>query len=214
MDLTKYFSRKRALSQSPDISDEDLSDEDCYLEGLTPVESFSGLSEVGSSSSLSKSGKHSMSKSEKKKAYKAKLSYRKQWESKYPWVYCTDIAQGMFCKLCQQKVNPPATARGAWTSRGMKDWNHATELLKLHNESSWHRDAVVYSRMAEQGKSQSVLEMHCSAAARRLQERKERNKTILLKLLRSVYFLVKGHIPYTTNYNPLLNLQVAMVIWF
>ena len=86
-------------------------------------------------------------------------------------MYCTDAAQGMFCKLCQQKGNPPATVRGAWTSRGIKDWNYATELLKLHNESSWHRDAVVYFRMAEQGKRQSrylrnALFSSCQTATR------------------------------------------------
>ena len=81
----------------------------------------------------------------------------------------------MFCKLCQQRGNPPATARGAWTSRGIRDWNHATELLKLHSETSWHKDAIMYCRMAEQGRNQSVLQMHCSAAARELEEMKERN---------------------------------------
>ena len=33
----------------------------------------------------------------KKKAYNARLSYRKQWEVQYPWMYCTDVTHGMFC---------------------------------------------------------------------------------------------------------------------
>ena len=118
-----------------------------------------------SCSSLPKSGEHSMSKSEGGKANKVRLSYRKQWEVKYPWVYCTDVTQGIFCKLCQQRGNSPATTRGAWTSWGIKDWNH--ELLKLHSESFW-----MYCRIAEQGKKQSVLQMHCSAVAKELEERK------------------------------------------
>ena len=63
-----------------------------------------------------------------------------------------------------QTGNPPATARG--TSRGIKNWNHATELLKLHSESVWHRDATMYCRMTEQGK------FSCG------QRMKERNKTL------------------------------------
>ena len=115
----------------------------------------------------------------------------------------------MFCKLCQERGNPPPTARGAWTARGVKDWNHATELLKLHSESQWHKDAMVYCRMAEQGRNQSVLQMHCSAAAKELEERKERNKIIMLKLFRSIYFLVKNHIPHTILFSKLVELQVA-----
>ena len=52
-------------------------------------------------------------KSAKKKAYKLKVTYRCQWESKYPWVHCSDTRNGMFCHLCQAYDKPPATARGA-----------------------------------------------------------------------------------------------------
>ena len=37
------------------------------------------------------------------------------------------------------------TARGAWTVRGVHDWNHATEQLRDHSDSKWRRDAVIYS---------------------------------------------------------------------
>ena len=60
----------------------------------------------------------------KKKVYKPKLTYRCQWESKYPWVYCEDPEKGMFCQICQKFGKPSATARGAWTSRGISDWNY------------------------------------------------------------------------------------------
>ena len=146
-----------------------------------------------------------MTKAAKKKVYKSKLSYRHQWESKYPWVYCNDIKVGMFCQLCQKFGRPPANAFGAWTSRGISDWNHGTEMLKLHNETKWHQDAVLVARMAEQ---QSVLELQHAAAARNITEKRENNRLILLKLLRSVYFLVKNRIPHTTTFEDLLALQV------
>lgn len=142
----------------------------------------------------------------KKKAYKARLSYRSQWESKHPWVYCNDVKNGMFCKLCQKFGKPPATARGAWTTRGIVDWNHGTELLKMHNESNWHKESALTARMAEQ---QSVLELQQSSAVRSLNEKKSRNRMIVLKLLQSVYFLVKHRIPHTTTFEDLVELQVA-----
>ena len=116
-----------------------------------------------------------MSVTTSKKKYKAKLSYKKEWEIHYPWLH------GMFCKTCQKYGNAPAGCRGAWTTRGVKDWNHATDLLKQHMVSQWHTDAAVTAAavtaaavtaaMAEQAESGgSVLELECSSAAREAAE--------------------------------------------
>lgn len=138
----------------------------------------------------------------------SKLSYKKEWEQKYPWVSCTNVEEGMFCTFCQKSGNSPITARGAWTSRGIKDWNHATEQLKLHSQSKWHRDSVVYVRMSEQGEKQSVIQIYSAAAAKEEEERRQRNRATLLKLLRSIYFLAKHRMPLTTLYNDLVKLQI------
>ena len=148
--------------------------------------------------------------SQKKKLYKAKLSYKKDWETKYPWVYCNDAREGMFCGTCKRWGKPPAGSRGAWTTRGIMDWNHATELLKQHADSQWHRDAAAAAAMAEQAeRGKSVLELQCSSAAREAAEKRQKNRHVLLKLLRSVYFLVKNRIPHSTTYRQLVELQVA-----
>ena len=153
MDIRRYLPKKRAHEEESD----DESQQSEVAVNLQPENSSNSVT---------------MTKAAKKKVYKSKLSYRHQWESKYPWVYCNDIKVGMFCQLCQKFGRPPANAFGAWTSRGISDWNHGTEMLKLHNETKWHQDAV------------------------------------LLKLLRSVYFLVKNRIPHTTTFEDLLALQV------
>ena len=95
-------------------------------------------------------------------------------------VYCDDPKQGMFCKLFQKRGNAPSTARGAWTIQGIQDWNHATEQLKEHSQSKCHRDAVIHARMEEQGKEQSVLQLQCSAAAKEAEERRAKNRNIVL----------------------------------
>ena len=100
-------------------------------------------------------------------------------------MYCNDPKQVIFCKLCQKRGNPPSTARGAWTARGIQDWNHATEQLKERSQSKWHRDAVIHARMAEQGEEQSVLQLQCATAAKEAEVRRAKNRTIVLKLLRS-----------------------------
>lgn len=141
-----------------------------------------------------------MTASEKKKLYKAKLTYKKEWEAKYPWVCCIDPSLGMFCGICQKLGKNPAGSRGAWTSRGINDWNHATELLKQHGDSTWHRDAAATAAMAEQAdKGGSVIQLH----AREVAKTKQRNREVLLKLLRSVYFLARNRIPHSTIYGEL-----------
>ena len=40
------------------------------------------------------------------------LTYRCQWETKHPWVHCSDTKHGMFCHLFQPCGNPPVTAHG------------------------------------------------------------------------------------------------------
>ena len=75
--------------------------------------------------------------------------------------------------------NAPSTAKCSWTTRGIQDWNHATEQLKQHSQSKCHRDAVIHARMAEQGKEQSVLQLQCSAAAKEAEERSAKNRNIV-----------------------------------
>ena len=118
----------------------------------------------------------------------------------------------MFCKLCQKRGNAPSTARGAWTTQGIQDWNHATEQLKEHSQSKCPRDAVIHARMTEQGKEQSVLELQCSAAAKEAEERRAKNRNIVLKLLRSIYFLPKIACPYQPHSIPrsICKLQMEM----
>ena len=63
------------------------------------------------------------------------------------------------------------------------------------------------SQQAESGKS--VLELQCSAAAKEAADTVQRNRSILFKLMRSIYFLAKNRIPHTTVYPHLVALQVA-----
>ena len=71
-------------------------------------------------------------------------------------------------------------------------WNHATELLKQHRGSKWHQDSSSTAGMAKHVEQQNVNEMQCAGAAKQAEERE-----IILKLMRSMYFLEKNHIPHT-----------------
>ena len=81
------------------------------------------------------------------------------------------------------------------------DWKHGSELLKQHADSQWYRDAAATAVMAKQAESgKSVLELQCSSAAQQAAERRQRNRDVLLKLLRSACFLAKNRIPHTQQF--------------
>ena len=70
----------------------------------------------------------------------------------------------MFCTLCQKRGNPPATARGAWSSGELKIGTMQVSNSKT-TASQNGTDAVIHVQMAEQGEQQSVVQLQCSAAA-------------------------------------------------
>lgn len=82
--------------------------------------------------------------------------------------------------------------------------------MKAHGLSQSYQDAAVTAGMAQDAEKRgSVLELHCSAAAKAAACKAERNRCILLKLLRSVCFMVKNKIAHTALYQDLIALQVA-----
>lgn len=105
------------------------------------------------------SKKRHLSANEKRKQYKAKLSYKTEWEAKYPWVSCKDASKGTFCTICLKRGNTTPGSRGV-ASKGITDWSHATELLRAHGESQCHRDVAVTASMAQQAEDgKSILEL-------------------------------------------------------
>ena len=110
--------------------------------------------------------------------------------------------------ICKKWGRPPPSARGGWRTRGIVDWNHATELLKQHSGSKWHHDSSITARMAKHVEQQNVIEMQCAGAARQAEEQNKKNREIILKLMRSIYFLAKYRIPHLTTYKELIEFQV------
>ena len=163
MSIKAYFhGRKRKSCEASELSIDQGSSSSCCQTAENPEEP--------------QRKKQHLTAGEKKKLYKANLSFKKEWEKKYPWVNCMNPTDGMFCAICQKWGKPSAGTRGAWTTKGIVDWNHATELLKQHADSKWHRDAAVSAAMAKQAEGgSSVLDLQCSAAALEAQERRQKN---------------------------------------
>lgn len=54
----------------------------------------------------------------------------------------------------------------------------------------------------------TVLDMHLSASAKHAEEERLRNRSVLLKLLRSIYYLAKHRLPHMTSFQDLVLLQI------
>ena len=51
--------------------------------------------------------------------------------------------------------------------------------------------------MAKHVEQHNAIEMQCAGAARQAEEQKKKNHEIILKLMRSIYFLAKNRIPHS-----------------
>ena len=64
--------------------------------------------------------------------------------------------------------------------------------------------------MAEQAKKTgTVVNLHLAASAKQAEAQRQMNHVVLLKLLRSIYFLTKKRIPHTTTFEDIMELQIA-----
>ena len=62
--------------------------------------------------------------------------------------------------------------------------------------------------MAKHVEQQNFIEMQCAGAAKQAEEQKKKKCEIILKLMRSIYFLANNCIPHSTTYKELIELQV------
>ena len=141
------------------------------------------------------------------RSYKDNLSYDPKWKRQYPWVEytCNSSTKGMVCSVCTSFSKVPVQAKGAWVTRPVCNWVKATSLLAKHGKSDWHKAALEKQKLSLlTGKHGGVVEQIISAS----EEDKQHNRDFIKKLIRSLYFLVKQHIPHTTTFEGLITLQI------
>ena len=75
----------------------------------------------------------------------------------------------------------------------------------MHEKSEWHLAAVDKQAMSLSTEYSGNVVQQTLAAS---EEQKKTNQELIKKLVRSLYFLVKHHIPHTTNFKGLITLQI------
>ncbi len=84
MDIRNYFTRKRTASEATGA-------------GTSAEASQADLEGASQSGAEPPQAKKKLSSREQRAAYRSKLSYKKAWEEKYPWVSCDNPLDVMFC---------------------------------------------------------------------------------------------------------------------
>ena len=67
---------------------------------------------------------------------------------------------------------------------------------------------LITERTAKHIEQQNIPEMQCAGDAKQAEKQKKKNREIILKLMRYIYFLDKNRIPHSTTYQELIELQV------
>ena len=66
--------------------------------------------------------------------------------------------------------------------------------------------------MAKHVEQQNAIEMQCAGAAKQAEELKKKNREIILKLMRCIYFLAKNLTHHSTTYKELIELQESLCV--
>ena len=111
----------------------------------------------------------------------------------------------MICTVCKVYGVVPVQARGAWATRPVNNWVKAPSQLRMHEWSEWHLAAIEKQAMSLSSEhSGNVVQLILAVS----QEEKKVNQELIKKPFRSLYVLVKHHIPHTTNFEGLITLQI------
>ena len=90
-------------------------------------------------------------------------------------------------------------------TRPINNWVKAKSLPIQHEKSDWHIAAIERMVMSQSTEEHgNAIEQLEAATA----EEKKQNRDIMKKLIRSIYFLFKHHIPHTTTFESLISLQI------
>ena len=130
--------------------------------------------------------------------------YNSKWEQDFPWLEFNKDLQGAFCKVCKKWARESKQrSRGVWTTDPFSNWRKATEKMRTHERGAMHKTASRVAIESEMSDRQGSVVQQLSQIAN---EERIRNRRCIQSLIRCTHFLVRHHIPHTTNYDSLIQL--------
>ena len=131
--------------------------------------------------------------------------YKKRWEKDFQWLKYDAGCEGAFCKLCKTSGQSLEQTGGVWTTKPFTNRKKAVEKIKAHTKSDAHI-AASQATLAHQAS------LHARSVIQQLQNVAEQermmNRAAVTSFFHCAHFLARQHIPYTTNFEKLVELVV------
>ena len=111
------------------------------------------------------------------------------WERRYPWAYHSSFKGGWICKVCEEYST---TGGPHWKTVARVHDEHPSEMFNGHVNSNEHQQALhnksLRKAMLAKG---SVKAQITSGAENSAIEVRERNRRVIMKLIKTVYFMAQ-----------------------
>ena len=133
-----------------------------------------------------------------KQTNKQKLAsqFKPAWGKDRPWLLYVPN-EGMYCKLCQ-KCDKTPFGRTAWNRT--PSVRIRLETVKEHERTEEHADSVRTELITSKSKN----------VAEQLTEPAEISRDGMVQAFMCLYWVCKNHIPHTTNFPKLLDLETLL----
>jgi len=143
---------------------------------------------------------------------KNKRSFRPSWFTSHPWLEWDTATEAAFCHRCKMACTLGLSTfshcrEDAFTRTGFRNWKHALDKFKEHEQSAAHKEAAL--KWSSYQSSRNV----CQQLSKKNEEEQQARRETLLQLFDSLLFLARqglatrGHTDETSNYKQLLSLR-------
>ena len=131
---------------------------------------------------------------------KSSRSFSSKWHKEFPWLHYNLDKDAAFCSTCMSAEKKGLKTiyhnkNEAFITRSYRNWRHAAEHFRVHEESDCHKDYVNQLSPPE-----AVCYVDESFDETLIWE-KARNRQIFLTLLRNIQFLSRQGLAFRENTN-------------
>ena len=134
---------------------------------------------------------------------KDKLSFTEKWEKKYTWSYYSCLNGGWFCKTCEGYSDSPDEY---WKTLPRKHDEHPGMFFNEHVNSDKHKKSLRNKQelkiMLSKG---NVVRQLTKAMENKTEKDRRKNRTLIKKFLKTVYFMAKQKWAVKNNFEDMIN---------
>ena len=109
------------------------------------------------------------------------------WERRYPWAYHSSFKGRWICKVCEEYST---TGGPHWKAVARVHEEHPSEIFNGHVNSYKHQKALQNKSLSKAMLAKGNLKAQIASGAENSAiEVRERNRRVIMKLIKTVYFM-------------------------